>query len=281
MNKPVTRADADAKEVPRVEVLESDYTELLKELSRTHPHIAAVLMRAQNSRSEMLRQYLSGARLRGLEELLPYLDVAKEAFDRHTRLAKLSFLLSRARDDFEVAIEATLSGARGVVADHMRDVMEIQFLLRDFKDDPERAEDWLAANDKERYDRFRPAILRQRYAKTLGKQPEDVSEATDYKAHSRAVHVGPRQELFGGKGFAKNEVPFAEDMCFWEMFEHGRRLIWAIDQLKRLLAPRLTSLPSLRNGLKAFRDGWQRTQEMQAMFFAILEASKEERGEER
>ncbi len=142
MKKRSNGIEACAREVPSAaETLESDYAGLLEGFSRTHHEIASVLVRTQNSRAAMLRQYRSGARLRGLEQLLEYLTVAKNVFDRHTRLAKVSFLISRARDDFEVAIEATLSGAHGVVADQMRDVMEIEFLVRDFQHEPARIDD--------------------------------------------------------------------------------------------------------------------------------------------
>ncbi len=111
-------------------------------------------------------------------------------------------------------------------------------------------------------------------------KPEDVAEATDYKAHSAALHLTPCQMPIARKGLARHEDQFAKDMCFWEMFEHGRRLVWQIHQLKRRVAPRLTGAPSPRYGLKAFRDGWQRTQEMQAIFFALVKASSSEATEE-
>jgi hypothetical protein len=283
MSKLVTRANARVKEVPRIEVLSSDYTELLEGISRTRPQLATVLVRAENSRIAMLRQYHSGARLRGLEQLLDYLSIAKEVFDRHPRLAKVSFLLSRARDDFEVAIEATMSGARGVVADQMRDVMEIQFLLRDFENDSTRIEDWLRANDQERYKRFQPYVLRQRARLKI--KPEDLAETTDYeaadyKAHRAALQVRPRQTVLGGKGFARDEDQIGKDMCFWEIFDHGRRLIRPIHQLKRRVAPNLKGTPSPHRGLKAFRDGWELTQDMQAIFLSLLEGSEEESGED-
>jgi hypothetical protein len=179
----------------------------------------------------MLRSYRSGARLRGLNQLLEYLYNAKNIFDQHRWLTRISFRVSRAREDFEVAIEATLGRSHSVVADQMRDVMEIQFLIRDFNAEHRRIDEWLTATEKDRFNQFRPVVLRQRHTAALGKKPEDMTEALDYKGHSQSVHVTPHQRSFARKGIADDRRPFADDMCLWEMFEHGRRLIWEMDAL--------------------------------------------------
>ncbi|MGH7923232.1 MAG: hypothetical protein ACREQH_01420 [Candidatus Binatus sp.] len=154
--------------------------------------------------------------------------------------------------------------------------MEIQFLLRDFEADPNGIDDWLTASEQDRLKRFRPFILRQRQAARLGIKPEDAGEARDYKAHSGALHVMPHPMPLGGKGFAPDKDTFGRDMCFWEMFEHGRRLIWQMYRLKHRVAPRMKGVASPQRGMKAFRDGWRLTQEMQSVFIALLQASKDE-----
>jgi hypothetical protein len=46
-------------------------------------------------------------------------------FHGESELKRISFLVTRAQADFEIAVEAVLAGLNSVVLDHMRDVMEI------------------------------------------------------------------------------------------------------------------------------------------------------------
>lgn len=104
--------------------------ESLTLLKETRPRVARALMTAQERRTQRLASYLGGARLQGLEQHHEYLDAAEKAYSDSPKLVKLAFLVRRVRADYETALEATLSGYQGVAADAMRDVMEIEALLR-------------------------------------------------------------------------------------------------------------------------------------------------------
>lgn len=249
------------------------FAPLVRSLSKTHPRTAKQLATAQSNRETRLIRLSRGARLAGYEELVAHFIELEDAFRRQKRLAKIAFLIRRVRGEFVCALDAALSGFHSVAHDAMRGVMEAEFLLREFQHSPDAIEEWLTCSEKERHERFRPALLRQRHAKRLGKQPQDVAEAADYRAHSRVLHVSPFANPFGGPGLDGSHLPWADDSCFWEMFEHGRRLLVAAHQLRREIAPRQRNLRGI-DDLKKFRDAWERTQEMQAIFLALIEASR-------
>jgi len=247
---------------------------LLRDMARSHPKTAAQLSTARSNREQRLARLVPGARLKGYEELINHLETLEPVFEKCKKLRPIAFLVGRVRGDFHTALEATLSGFHSVAHDAMRDVMEIEFLLRDFYYEPQHIERWVSCTDKERNDRFRPALLRQRHARRLGKEPQDLAEA-DYRAHSTFLHVSPHRNPFGGPGLSDSKVPFADDSCFWEIFEHGRRVLFALHQLRRKVARGVKSPSGPERGLKKFRDAWQRTQEMQAIFLALLQAARQ------
>ncbi|HEY0377577.1 MAG TPA: hypothetical protein VGC87_11695 [Pyrinomonadaceae bacterium] len=111
---------------------EQEYQALLESFANTHPLLAASLLKAQKNRIDRLQKYSSGVRLKGLEQLQSHLIIVEQSFQRNRTLKKVAFLIARAKADFETALEAVLSGLHGVVFDAMRDVMEVEFLLRDF-----------------------------------------------------------------------------------------------------------------------------------------------------
>jgi hypothetical protein len=215
--------------------------------------------------------------LTGLEELLTHLAEVEQALAIRADLRPIASLAARARADFVTALDALLSGFHAVAVDAMRDVMEIEFLLREFRHAPDKIKVWAQADFKQLNDQFRPAVLRQLHANGVGAKPQDLSEAADYKAHSSFLHVTPYQGIFGGPGIVADNVPFATDGCFWEIYEHARRLLFEFHALKRVVAARLRMPAGPRKGLKAAREAWKRTQEMQAIFLALVEAAAEER----
>ena len=238
-----------------------------------HPKIAAHLSEAQSNRERNLSEYLHGARLRGYEELITHLEELETVFQRSHRLQGIAPLIRRTRGDFQMALEAALSGFHSVAHDAMRDVMEVEFLIREFHQEPLGIEEWLKATPKQLNDRFRPAILRQRHAKRIGSQPEDVAEAHDYRMHSRLLHVSPYPHPFGGTGFSGPEGRFDTEVCFWEIFDHARRLLFEAHRLRRKLARHIRSPWGPWRGLRQFRDAWERTQEMYALWLAAIEAT--------
>jgi hypothetical protein len=246
----------------------------LQRLTQDHPKTVAALQKAQSNRRARLPQYAGGARLRGFEELLTHLEELKATYLSTKRLKPIAFLMERAHSDFVTALEAGLSGFEAVAHDAMRDVMEIEFLLRDFSNEPENIDDWLHCSSRERNNRYRPAVLRHREARRLGLQPKDLPEARDYKAHSELVHVFPSEHPMMSRGLVDTRQFFFGDAFFAEIFEHARRLLFVAHILRRKLAPHAKSPLGPWRGLKNVRDAWQRTRELQAIWLAILEASR-------
>ena len=251
------------------------YSTSLRSLKDTHPAIAHYLTIAHKKREKRLHQYGSKIRFDGLEELLTHLEELNGVYRKSKKLCGIAFLIYRVHADFCTAIEASLSGYFGVASDAMRDVMEIEFLLRDFYFEPAHIQEWLGCDENERNNRFRPGILRNRHAAREGILPQDMSEAKDYRAHSIFLHVTPFRSPFGGPGLMPPLIPFGEDACFWDMFEHGRRVLFECHRLRRKLASYIKSPWGLERGLKKFRNGWRGTQEMQQVVFVLLDVIKE------
>lgn len=251
----------------------SHLASILRGLAESHPKTAAHLLTAHSNRKKRLARLLGGARLSGYEELIAHLEELEPVFEKGRKLRPISFLVGRAKGDFHTAMEAALSGFHTVAHDAMRDVMEIEFLFREFRYEPQHIDEWVSCTSKERNDKFRPALLRQRHANRLAKQPQDLAEATDYKGHSMFLHVSPHPNPFGGPGLGESLLPFADDSCFWEIFEHGRRVLLAAHRLRRKVARHLKSPHGPERGLRKFRDAWRRTQQMQAILLALMEAA--------
>ena len=238
----------------------TSYSKSLAALSDSHPKTAAHLRRSQSNHETYLAEYLEGAMLRGYEELIAHLEELETAFRKSRRLQGIAFLIRRVRGNFQLGLESALSGFHSVTHDSMRDVMEVEFLLREFYYDQSRIQEWLQATPKDLNNKFRPATLRNRHAKRLSRQPDDISEATEYRGHSMMLHVSPYPHPFGGAGFSGPGGRFDTEVCLFEMFEHARRVLLQAHQLRRKVARHIKSPWGLRRGLKQFRDAWQRTQ---------------------
>jgi hypothetical protein len=219
-----------------------EYSTVLKSVSSEYPRLASFLAGADANRGTRLTALgQSGRQLQALEEILTYVGESERHFIAEPRLARLAFLLHRAGGDFVTAIEAMLSAFHKTVLDAMRDVMEIEFLFRDFAMDPQRIDEWLTASERVRHSKFRPAILRQRYATSRGKAPPDMPEATDYKGHSLMLHVLPYENpiVWAAPGDARDPIGLL--VCLYDIFEHARRLVGAVDifcQALELAPPR-------------------------------------------
>ncbi len=250
------------------------YDELLTQLAVTQPRVAKALTAAHDNRRRNLAAYASGARLAGLNELLIHLDLVRQSLADHGLDYKVGFLLNRAAADFETAVEAALAGYVGVAHDAMRDIMEIEFLLRDFAAAPDYLDRWLTSSDAERRTFFSANQLRQRHAGRLGVTVEKLPEHTDYKGHSVVLHVTPARTPFHAKGLSSSEVPFGVDMAFWDIFQHAHRLLFTIHDL--LLTEQFAAVenPDPHDMLPLVRSGFERTQEMQAIFLALLNAAQ-------
>jgi hypothetical protein len=244
------------------------YLTLLDELSGRLPRAGVGLRQAADTRAERLGGLIDGARLAGINDLLLYLDRTVEKYETNEDLSKISFLVRRLVADFETALEATLSGYLAVATDAMRDVLEIEYLLLDFVVDPSDVDLWLSGTQ---YGKFLPRELRKRLrAAGVAEFTSSVMENADYKAHSAALHVSPRRPVIGDKGRASD--PFELDAGFWEVFEHARRVLLALEACGLAIADEAWTEQSKRDGvlLDRIADAHSRTQEMQAMYIAMI-----------
>lgn len=204
------------------------------------------LLEAQGSREllAVLRDHhrARGNRLFGLMTLIAVLPAFDEALTHgleldqylalHPRLGEVSFLVARMNADLEIAIEALLVGRQSVVADCMRDVMEIEMLFRDFARRPQHIELWMESDEASLMKLFRPAEVRRRLANdAFPGKGLDLPESQEYQVHSMGLHPSPQPHPLSKK--AKEASVQAERLLFeaGEILEHGHRFFVAADEL--------------------------------------------------
>jgi hypothetical protein len=250
---------------------DSSYGTTLGELSVVLPNLAATLERAEKHRARNMASLVGGARFKGVDELLRHLGELHQAFADDSVLQRLAFLIHRSHADLETATEATLSGYVAVAADAMRDVMEIENLLLDFAVNPAHIDEWLTADRRTLLNKFGSAKIRDRLRAAAEGRYAATAESIDYRAHSAALHVGPHRSPVAERGFSTDQG-WGGDAGFWEIFQHMRRLRRAIQRLTGVLAPGSAVDQLASQTLADVEDAWRRTQEMQAIYVALLEA---------
>ncbi len=182
-------------------------------------------------------------------------------------------LVDRTVRDFETALEAGLSGYTSVALDTMRDVMEATDLLLMFSTDVDLIEQWVSTPREDHWKRFSPSAVRKHLMGAALKYTTSAKASLDYQGHSTALHVNPWNFPLSQRGLAA-EAPLADDASFWEIFNHGRELIFALDRLRERAGfdwgdlPRADELSDLANAYDAAK-------EMEAIFLALLEAISE------
>jgi len=226
----------------------------LRQLADKFPRLTEPLIRAELNRTIRLKAWTNSDRqLAACDEVLAYLSVVDEYFRENQVLAKIAFLIHRAYGDFVTAMEGSLSGFHKVVSDAMRDVMEIEFLIRDFTTFPSHIDKWLNASERVRRNKYSPAPLRRRYASSKGERPQDMNEASDYKGHSKLLHVLPYENALVWATPAVPMDALGSLVCFCEIFEHARRLIFAVGDLCSQIGP---PAPDIEAYLKATPTVW-------------------------
>lgn len=237
--------------------------------------VSRALIAAQERRTERLAMLLDGARLRGLEQLYEYLHAAERAYRKLPSIADLAFLVARVRADFETALEATISGYQDVASDSMGDVMEIETLLLDFAAHPDNIHEWLQNDPAVRRQKYQPVKVRIRLQEA-GIEPfaSDDYEPVDYQAQSEALRVSPARAVTGRGPEPPDDsaVPFVSALGFIEMFEHGNRILTAIELLRVVSMRRdgRTDYAPL-TARDDFDDACGRTREMQVIVMALIE----------
>jgi hypothetical protein len=221
---------------------------------------------------DTLRKHFPGSYFAGLEEIYCVLDAIREAYERSEALKDIAFLVKRVRADFESAVDAGLAGFNGVVLDTMRDVMEVEYLLRDFLHDNQQIRRWLNADRATLIKDFGPAALRRRHAAVRGTVPEKLPDAFEYRLHSEGLHVSPAFILddLAGKGFTEVPSARAVEFCFAEMFEHGRRVILAAHDLGASIEGVQWTGPDPRTCMPEAAEAWARARNI-IEIVAVLE----------
>jgi hypothetical protein len=201
---------------------------LLTMLTPQFTSVVPILYRSGHFRATRLRRYLNTPMLPGLNRLLERLDLAGDAYEKDDRLKPAAVLVRRARADFEAAIVCTFSGLSFACRDQVRDVMEIEYLLRDFRYDLARLDRWAKASPDEERNRFAPGILRQREAKRRGISINKLLDSLDYSLHSRALHVTKASFRSVARGVEAHRGQLGVlhgDQDLWEIFIHASRLL--------------------------------------------------------
>jgi hypothetical protein len=227
-----------------------------------------LLTRTATLREKHVEHHAGGARFAGIDELLRTLDQVLPHLD-DDRVSDL--LVKRVIADVETCVDALCGGFLAVALDAMRDVMEIELLLLDFSRTPDNRQRWLQATPTERWDRFRPRAIRRRLS-SWGLVPKNDA---DYRGHSLALHPAPPIAPLMSRGQeALSREPFGVDSGYWELFEHARRILIAIDRYAQ--AQGMADIRAIvdLDRLTKVRSGWERTQEMQAIYLAMLQATR-------
>lgn len=208
------------------------YRRALKRLRKNCPTLFIPLEHAEAVRVKRLNFFLDNTdRFQGLDQFVDFLQVSARWFAGIDDLKVVALLLSRAGADFATATEALLSGYHAVAFDSMRDAMEIELLLDDIVAEPNRMQEWLQSNERDRRNKFSPGALRERKANRLGICVKDLPGSVDYKAHSLLLHVNPVNNPFGNRGLAKEPIDVGADACFWDTYQHARNIVIVIRSL--------------------------------------------------
>jgi hypothetical protein len=218
------------------------------------PKVSELFELSARRRDERLLYDLPETHLDGLEQLLRYLDDVESEFGRHSELMKVVVLVRRLRTDFETGLCEFLSGLDQATFDSMRDVMEIEYLLREFLHEPASIDQWLAAPDEDRWKLFGPGKLRQQHAKRVGVSSKNLLDTYEYRAHSASLHVSPKVNEIVQRGVSKSAHPeLGAAFALADLLHHARDILFLLYELAGQATPPLrlqqdprTDLPELR-----------------------------------
>jgi hypothetical protein len=212
--------------------------------------IADLLDRADRNRIKVsARLAKTPESLAGIDDLLAYFEEALRVVSSNENLKELECLVRRVHEDIEVAVVSTYCGMIAVAVDACRDIMEIELLLREFALVPAAIKAWHNADERERWRRFRPAVLREAQAKRKGVDVKDLQDSKDYGNHSAGLHVSPLQMLWR-RGVVEDQRPWLEsDFAVVEVIEHGAQLIDALLEVTEALAKGALKQPETTSDL--------------------------------
>ncbi len=216
--------------------------------------------RAERTRRDVEQLYrYTGVRGRGFDDLLRHLAELITVAEREPKLERIVFFARRALADVEVGLVSAYHGMLSVATDAMRDMMEIQLLLRHFSNEPSDLERWWQSSKKDRKRDFGPARLRKIHQGRIGVAVASLKEVQDYASHSGMLHVTP--EPGPRRGVASEpDMLFEIDLVFAEILWHSVGVIHQYHDVAVVLHPDTASPPPQRaasfldaaNNAKAF-----------------------------
>jgi len=204
--------------------------------------LTALFARAERTRAEIERLYRStGIRARGFDDLLRYLSALCDVAAQEPPLLRIGFFARRALADVEAALVAAYHGMLSVTADAMRDMMEMQLLLRHFVHEPDALERWWTAPKSQRKREFQPAHLRKLNVARSG-GVASLDEERDYALHSGMLHLTPEPGLRRGVS-PDPDMMFEIDLLFAEILWHSVGVVRRYYDLALILNPATASPP--------------------------------------
>lgn len=208
---------------------------LLLSLASGTPAFLVEAHAVRGKRLFVIRTELSPT-LQGFNEIVNHAREVEACFSADAELSSLTFLVKRFRANVEVAVEAMLGGRHGVLAGAMRDVMELELLLRDFSLDTARIVKWLTCDEATRVGYFGPGQVRRRLATALYPgQDVELPDAVEYKLHSKGTHATPNSPPDFDNVLSTDSEPGELLFYSYEIIEHARRFFAAVYRLMRAL----------------------------------------------
>lgn len=215
----------------------------------------------------------------GLDDFIPLLDRLALIFAvvDHGLYQPISILILRAIEDFQVGIFLTLCQVQGDVVELMRDVLEIELLIREFRHDKAGMKDWMNADPERRKNFYSANALRQRHANRIGVNAKDLPDASDYKLHSQALHISPLSQVppFKLRGINLTDDPFAVDLGFRELFYHAESLLKTTTEFCSAITGKNENF---EKSLARFREAAILAKLAQEIYYGIQEAMKNNLG---
>ncbi len=236
-----------------------------------NPQTTELLRRSGQIREARQKRLRRTVWLAAIDELLGYLRTSKDRYEAHTHLRRVTSLLDRARGDFEAAFLNALEGLTWITNDRMRDVMEIEYLFREFRIWPASLAEWVDADARKRRNYFSSRALRARFAKINGLTVDQLQDTLDYRAHSAFLHAGGLPLVGITYGVDLDDYESTLHMALWEMLQHGRLLTFQVHGLYRSRAPRAKIGPSpQQGGLPFLKRAWEMSRVEQGRAVDIL-----------